>query len=551
MTAALYIRPDAYSAEGSAVRGRNVAGASFLRGYLEHATAQEFWIKVDKVEHARLFTTAAGHAGRREPVQVVDGRNLPMLARPGSLHVPVPVIAPHAWQRALVSHRQWSLTGITHTTASAAAMDGIADLLTAPIQPWDAVICTSDAVKHNVEQILQAQADYLRARLGATRIVLPQLPVIPLGIHCRDLAFSFDRRAAARARLGLAETAVVVLYVGRLSFHAKAHPLAMYQALERVRQHLPNVEPVLVECGWYAADTIATAYREAAHLACPNVRVVTLDGRNAEERETAWASADVFCSLSDNIQETFGLTPIEAMAAGLPSVVSDWDGYRETIRHQVDGFRIPTLMPSPGLGQDIAAAYALDAMTYDRYCGTTCMMIAVDVEATVDAMVRLAASPDLRRRMGEAGRARAREMFDWSAIIPRYEALWEELRDRRAAAAGDPPEQTGRWPARMDPFAAFAGYPTWALTNDRRLALIDGHADIAAGRVAAYRKLTMVGYAANALATDDEVGTLLRICAAGPLATGDIVAHLPSERRPLALRSLAWLVKLGILRVVE
>ncbi len=33
-------------------------------------------------------------------------------------------------------------------------------------------------------------------------------------------------------------------------------------------------------------------------------------------RETAWASADVFCSLSDNIQETFGIVPIEAMAAG-------------------------------------------------------------------------------------------------------------------------------------------------------------------------------------------------------------------------------------------
>jgi glycosyltransferase involved in cell wall biosynthesis len=30
----------------------------------------------------------------------------------------------------------------------------------------------------------------------------------------------------------------------------------------------------------------------------------------------------VFCSLSDNIQETFGIVPIEAMAAGLPVVAS-------------------------------------------------------------------------------------------------------------------------------------------------------------------------------------------------------------------------------------
>ena len=33
----------------------------------------------------------------------------------------------------------------------------------------------------------------------------------------------------------------------------------------------------------------------------------------------------MFVSLSDNIQETFGLTPIEGMASGLPLIVSDAD----------------------------------------------------------------------------------------------------------------------------------------------------------------------------------------------------------------------------------
>ena len=45
-------------------------------------------------------------------------------------------------------------------------------------------------------------------------------------------------------------------------------------------------------------------------------------------------------SLSDNIQETFGLTPLEAMASGIPVIVSDWDGYRSTVRDNKDGFRI-------------------------------------------------------------------------------------------------------------------------------------------------------------------------------------------------------------------
>ena len=42
------------------------------------------------------------------------------------------------------------------------------------------------------------------------------------------------------------------------------------------------------------------------------------------------------------MQETFGLTPIEAMACGVPQVVADWDGYRETVVEGETGFRVPT-----------------------------------------------------------------------------------------------------------------------------------------------------------------------------------------------------------------
>ena len=52
-----------------------------------------------------------------------------------------------------------------------------------------------------------------------------------------------------------------------------------------------------------------------------------------------------FISLSDNIQETFGLTIIEGMAAGKPVIATDWDGYRQTVRHGDTGFLIPTYMP--------------------------------------------------------------------------------------------------------------------------------------------------------------------------------------------------------------
>jgi glycosyltransferase involved in cell wall biosynthesis len=213
--------------------------------------------------------------------------------------------------------------------------------LTAPVYPWDAVICTSTAVKDNVQRLLQAQVDFLRDRLKLQQVVLPKFPVIPLGIHCADFEHREADRVTSRSELGIAPDEIVVLFMGRLSFHAKAHPLAMYQALQKASQN-SRKRVVLIECGWHANNHIQSAYTEAARVACPSVPIKILDGRLADQRALAWAAADIFCSLSDNIQETFGITPIEAMAAGLPVVVSDWDGYRDTVRDRSDGFRIPT-----------------------------------------------------------------------------------------------------------------------------------------------------------------------------------------------------------------
>ena len=79
------------------------------------------------------------------------------------------------------------------------------------------------------------------------------------------------------------------------------------------------------------------AFNEASDFFLEQTTIIRLDGRDPNNRYLSWSSADIFCSFADNIQETFGLTPIEAMACGLPCVVSDWNGYKETVRDQVDG----------------------------------------------------------------------------------------------------------------------------------------------------------------------------------------------------------------------
>jgi hypothetical protein len=328
----------------------------------------------------------------------------------------------------------------------------------------------------------------------------------------------------------------------------------MYQALQTAAVQLaPSGQKVmLVECGWHANDFIQKAYQDAAQTACPLVKVVTLDGRLASDRETAWASADVFCSLSDNIQETFGIVPIEAMASGLPVVVSDWDGYKDTVRDGIDGFRIATCMPQAGLATDLALRHALEVDTYDMYCGHTCSMVSVDIEATAKAFVQLFESADLRRTMGQAGQARAKQLYDWSVVIGQYEGLWQSQTELRLAA------QTGNehkalahpWPARIDPFYSFESYPTHTLKPDSVLMMVDASVQESMTRVQHYQDLAMVNFAKLVLPTHAEIAQVLGVAAKGQTTAQSLLQDIAPARQAFVFRALAWLLKLGILKLV-
>lgn len=557
MNPVIYYHPEAYTTSGPKLMGRNAAGESFLRGYLTHSHASAFWAQVQKQEHGQHFAAQVKAQGRSETVHAVTPHNLGALAQAGLVYYPGPGIGQHAFHRvaATGAHTGWSLCGITHTTSSAGAMDALSELITAPVQPWDAVICTSTAVKDNVTRLLQAQANMLKERLGISKLVLPMLPVIPLGIHTQDFVYTDAQKSAARKRLKANDNTMVVLFMGRLSFHAKAHPLAMYQALQNAAQLVKasGKKVKLVECGWHANEFIQKAYQDAARQACPDVEVITLDGRKAQDRETAWAGADVFCSLSDNIQETFGIVPIEAMAAGLPVVVSDWDGYKDTVRHEVDGYRIATVMPEAGLATDLALRHAVEVDTYDMYCGHTCSLVSVDIEAAANAFVKLFESPALRQSMGAAGRERAQQVYDWKVIIAQYEALWAEQDRVRLAALQDatkvPTKLEQPWPARMDPFHAFASYPTQALKPSTVLALVDNSLEAATTRLQTYQTMAMVSFAKFVLPSDAEVAVVLKEAAAGPQAAIELVQTIDNARKPFVFRTLVWLLKMGILKM--
>jgi phosphatidyl-myo-inositol alpha-mannosyltransferase len=103
------------------------------------------------------------------------------------------------------------------------------------------------------------------------------------------------------------------------------------------------------------------------------------------------AAADVFVSPATG-QESFGIVLVEAMAAGVPVVASDIEGYREVVRDGVDGLLVPPNDPN----------------------------------ALAAAVRRVLSEPELAAALKAAGRSRA-QAFSWQAVAPRLEAVYDRV----------------------------------------------------------------------------------------------------------------------------
>jgi N-acetyl-alpha-D-glucosaminyl L-malate synthase BshA len=91
--------------------------------------------------------------------------------------------------------------------------------------------------------------------------------------------------------------------------------------------------------------------------------------------------------------ESFGLAPLEAMASEMPVVASAAGGIPEVVVHGETGF----------------------------------LATVGDVEKMAEHAVALGLSPELRARMGRAGRLRAETEFPASKAVEQYEAVYREV----------------------------------------------------------------------------------------------------------------------------
>ncbi len=284
---------------------------------------------------------------------------------------------------------------------------------------------------------LDRQESWLKRRLNATTFERPQLPVIPLGVHPEEWKAPYNNlelsRKDSRKKLGIDQNALIVLIAGRMDILTKNHPSQGFRILEELSEKFPNLE--LIIYGETPNTGQKLLWERGTKVSCPNLKIHWIPGRKKELSVLVRWAADVFLSLVDNPQETFGITPLEAMAAGIPCVVSDWDGYKDTVIQPEEstkpcGFRIPTQIIS-GIGEPQAINLLQECIDYDQAVGQISQGIAFDIEIFRQKMIEILSDSNLREVMGKNGQERVANKFSWKQIIQTWRGLLNELNSRR------------------------------------------------------------------------------------------------------------------------
>lgn len=431
------------------INGARIYHSEFFRGLLRYSSFDRIFVP------ARSARAPDIGAGKR--LETVSESEVPALTSAENLTFVTPGIALFDLFRIrrLVRRPRTPCTGIIHS------LDGpnhplllLGTMLSGP-QSWDALVCSSNAgliAMQNGMRLLSATfGDPARKSLPAIR-----MPVIPLGIDAEQ--FRSAPQDIEDKRFGLG-SGPIILFLGRLSPLSKADLTPLIIAFAEVSSRHPSAQLVIA-----GDDTQHSASGEllrlAGALACRNVRVIT--DLSTDEKLALYRRASVFVALSDNLQETFGITVLEAMAAGLPVIAADWSGYKELVLDGLTGFLIPSLLPEYPPYFEELRTYAGPSVNQ-----VLALTTVVDPEALVHAMDCLLSNAGRAREFGELGAQRARQFFDWSVVIKKYEELWTELGAIAISSPGQPEREISHFPY----LEIFAHFPTKTVSSQMAVSL--------------------------------------------------------------------------------
>ena len=226
-----------------------------------------------------------------------------------------------------------------------------------------------------------------------TRVAPDKLRVIPNSVALQRFVDQEEAGRALRREFGIAEGAPLLGIIARLA-PQKDH-LTLLEAAVRIRSALPEARFLIVGDGPLRKTLVTRACELGLDQA-----VIFCGLRN--DIPAAMAALDLLVLSSR--WEGLPVALVEGMAAARPVVATAVGGVPDVVLHGSTGLLVP-----PG-----------------------------DPAALAHACIQVLTDPDLRARLGHAGRARAEAHFSLDAMVRQTSQLYEELLSRRGLSHAIP-----------------------------------------------------------------------------------------------------------------
>ena len=289
--------------------------------------------------------------------------------------------------------------------------------------PYDSFIVTSEASRKSLRNLLDSLSNQVNDKMGTMLRYDGRIDLLPLCVDTER--FKPREKPILRSELGLPQKALTILYLGLLS-PLKADLIPLLDVVRDLQLECSRKELMLIVAGANESDYSSTLRDYARSIGLSDKSFCIMSNISDIDKTRILPACDIFVSPADSLQESFGLTPIEAMSCGLPQLVSDWDGYRDTVEHGVTGFRAPTFWMR--CHENLQDTGVVNTWMYDHLClaGST----AIDMEAFRGYLKTLVTNDDLRARMSKNSRERAVSLFSMMRLAQSYSELWSDVQQQ-------------------------------------------------------------------------------------------------------------------------
>jgi glycosyltransferase involved in cell wall biosynthesis len=346
--------------------------------------------------------------------------------------------------RNIYAKEAFPVTGIIHSLNATAMPSYVQGLITSNAQEYDSVFCTSNDGK----EVMRKKIAFAE-NLDKNAKYCGKLSLVPLGYD-----FSLDEKmdkTQAKTAMNFEQNAKYILYLGRLSPSSKADLYPLLLVFKSLKKKV-NFKIKLVLAGGVNPNELKV-HKDMIRELGLDYDVQLMINFDLAKKRALISSADVCVAPSDNIQETFGISIIEAAACGVPVVAADIDGYKDLVVQNETGFKIKTTWLDDFEPCEMDCLYDFPVMQI-----MLAQSMAIDCDEMEEKIFLLLTDDDLRKKMGENAAKRAVENYRWDVVIKQYEKEWDLLKEQ-AIKAGKP-KKVAQNPYSNNYLETFSHYPT-------------------------------------------------------------------------------------------